>query len=268
MTCWWSSVDVPGALLIADLPGKIRQLTLSNPDRRNALDPPMLDALAAALCTTDDVRAWLVRGDGPASATFCAGYDLGALSVWDPASPMPDQRLGEVFDLLSKHRAPSVALLMGGAVGAGCELACACDFRVADTRAFFLVPPAKLGIVYAPRGIARVAAKSSLQTARLLMLAGRKLEAEDAKVRGLIDVLTFQGDAERQALALVGELAGNAPLALQGMKRALAGLANSEDLAALDAELDAARRASFQSDDAKEGVAAFLEKRAAQFNGR
>lgn len=248
---------MPASLGISPLVDGVKTLTLSNPGKRNALDTGVLDALQAALADDAGVRCWLLRS---ADATvFSSGYDLSALNGFPEGTPLPDERLGEVFDALMAHRAPSVALVTGPAYGAGFELALSCDFRVGGPHARFNMPPAKLGIVYAAHGLQRLVARVGLQHARRIFLTARTVDSSEAKNIGLLDVLS--DDAESEALKLSGELAANAPLAVQGMKRGLA-------LLATNAEYEALRRASFNSDDAREGKAALLEKRKPKFSGR
>jgi enoyl-CoA hydratase len=246
------------SLTVEDCGGGVRALTLRNDARRNALDEETLGRLEQALTNENNVRCWLVRGHG---GHFCSGYDLTALGGLDPRGPLPDERIGQVFDLLAEHSAPSVAWVSGAAYGAGLELSCACDFRVADPSCAFSIPPARLGIVYAPKGIRRVARVVGLGKARVLFLSARRVKGAEALTFGLADEL---GSHER-ALALCQELAGHAPLALAGMKRIFRSL---EGTVERDADLEALRLRSFTSDDAREGVTALLEKRAPKFTGR
>jgi enoyl-CoA hydratase/carnithine racemase len=258
---------VPAALGIDDLGSGVRQLTIAHPERRNALDGGVLEALAAAVADGGGVRAWLVCGAG--EAIFSSGYDLSNLSRIEPDAPLPDERIGEVFDALMQHPAPSVALVNGPAFGAGCELALACDFRVGDSRAVFCMPPAKLGVVYALKGLARVADRIGLGAARFLFLSGRRCGADEALRLGLLDILeSTAAEARAQAVALCRELAQAAPLAVTGMRRGFALLAKGGGTAGERDEYDALRRASFNSDDAAEGRAAILEKRTPRFEGR
>jgi enoyl-CoA hydratase/carnithine racemase len=258
---------VPAALGIDDLGGGVRQLSIAHPERRNALDDGLLEALAAAVADGAGVRAWLVRSAG--EGIFSSGYDLSGLARGEPGVPLPDERIGEVFDALATHPAPSVALVTGPAFGAGCELALACDFRVGDANAVFCMPPAKLGVVYALKGMARLVERIGVGRARFMFLTGRRCNADEALRMGLLDSLESTADGARtEALALCSELAQAAPLAIAGMRRGFALLAKGGGTAEEQAEYEVLRRASFSSDDAVEGRAAILAKRAPRFNGR
>ena len=239
-------------LTVDDLGGGVRRLTLRNPARRNALDTETLDALESAVAQPAGVRCWLLRGEG---GHFCSGWNLNALEGLVATDALPDERIGVVFDRLQACDAPTLAFVSGSAFGAGFELACACDFRIAAPNAVFSIPPAKLGIVYAPRGIARVAHVIGAGQARSMFLSAKRVDANAALRLGLCEEL---GD-EARAEAFAGELAQTAPLAIAGMKRIFRGQLEG---------IDALRRQSFQSEDAREGLTAMLEKRPPKFSGR
>lgn len=252
-------------LRVEDLDG-VRVLTINNPARKNALDPALLEEFAAAVdpAGTSHVRALIVRGEGGA---FCSGYDLGALPPPN-GGRLPDDRLGEVLAMLAAHPAPSIACVEGPAFGAGCELACTCDFRVGTSSAVFCMPPAKLGIVYAPEGLARVRALIGLSRAKRMFFTGMRVDASRAASWGLIDELAEPGRAFEVALGIAQEIAHNAPLAVRGMKRAFAVLERVALSDAEEKELREIRRLAFVSEDAREGRSAFLEKRAPSFRGK
>ena len=253
---------MPAAFTLADCGDGVRSLTLSNPARKNALDDVALEQLRAALAGPDPVRCWLIRGEG--QGAFSSGYDLSSLTEVGEG-PLPDEAIGDVCDLLQRHPAPSVALVTGPAFGAGCELACACDFRIGDAKAVFCLPPAKIGVVYAARGIRRVAALTGLGRAKWMLLTGARIEAEEARSFGLLDVLT--ADAEVRAMAVCRELAAAAPLAIAGMKKTFSALMNGGPSADEGKALEQLRRAAFNSADAREGREAFLARRAPKFSG-
>ncbi|QQR42890.1 enoyl-CoA hydratase/isomerase family protein [Myxococcus xanthus] len=251
------------SLAVEDRDDGVRVLTLSNPARRNALDDGLLARLDAALEPSPHVRALLVRGAGGA---FCSGYDLTHLGPPGADGRLPDDLLVECLLKLESHPAPSVALVEGAAVGAGFDLAASCDFRIGTQNAVFLMPPAKLGIVYSPEGLARAARLVGVARAKQLFLAARKLSAREALEWGLLD--DCLADAETRALALCVTLAGHAPLAVSGMKESFGRLARAPLEEADRARLRGLRAAAFGSEDAKEGRAAFLEKRPPRFSGR
>jgi len=253
------------SLEVEDRKGGIRVLTLSHPARRNALNDALLARLDAALAPAAHVRALLVRGAG---GTFCSGYDLTRLGPPGEEGLLPDDLLVACLLKLEGHPVPSVALVQGAAVGAGFDLAASCDFRVGTPDAVFLMPPARLGIVYSPEGLARAARLVGFARAKQLFLTARKLDAREALAWGLLDECLEPADAEARAEALCATLAAHAPLAVSGMKESFGRLARAPLEEADRTRLRGLRAAAFGSEDAKEGRAAFLEKRPPRFTGR
>lgn len=255
---------MPGALRIDDRPDGVRVVTLSNPGRKNAIDSTMLAQLDAAIGASAGVRAWLLQGEG--EGVFSAGWDLNDLSTYEAGEQLPDDRLGDVFDRLMHHPAPSLAVIDGPAFGAACELAMACDFRLGGAGAVLSMPPARLGVVYALRGLERFRSKLGDATTRLLFLTGRRVSADEALRRGLLDELPSNPRAV--ALTWCSELASMAPLAIAGLKRGLTLLAQGGGTDTEREHYEGLRRASFNSADAAEGRLAILEKRSPRFQGR
>lgn len=265
--CWWCWADVPATLEVSDARPGVRVLTVAHPARKNALDDGVLELLDRALADDAGVRCWLVRGAG--EGIFSSGYDLQALGAYLPPERLPDERLGEVLDRLTSHPAPSVALVTGPAFGAGCELAMACDFRVGSQAAVFCMPPARLGVVYALKGLSRVVERVGEGPARFMFLTGRRIPSAEALRFGLVDLLAdSDARATQQALELCAELAANAPLAISGMKTGFELLSRGGSTEVERLSYEQARRASFNSADAREGRLAILEKRAPTFSGR
>ncbi len=256
-----------GQLLVEER-GSVRVLVLSNPPRRNAVDPPMLARLREELTRAngDGTRCLLLRGEG--DKAFCAGYDLTALVEANEAGPLPDAELQETVAAIEDSSVPVLAFVNGAAFGAGCELASACDLRIGTWQTTFSMPPAKLGIVYAPPGIARLIELVGPSRARAMFFTGRVVDAPTAEKWGLLDQVHERVEAETVALQLCREIADNAPLAVQGMRRIFR-LLSKRELAPADAqEIEAIRRAAFRSDDAREAKDAFLVKRKPKFTGR
>jgi enoyl-CoA hydratase/carnithine racemase len=257
-------VDAAGA---DGAPVGVRQLILSHPARRNAVDPGVLGRIVEELARAarEGVRALVLSGEG---GTFCSGYDLTALPERAaPEGDLPDAPLVRACEAVASAPLPVVAAIDGSAFGAGCELACACDLRVASPTARFALPPAKLGIVYSPEGTERVERLIGLSQARRLFFTAAVIGAAEAHHLGLCEELVEASSALPRALALAGELAALSPVSLSGMKRTFA-LLQPALSAEARLELDRIRRASFSSEDAREGRAAFLAKRPARFPGR
>lgn len=251
-----------GAVRVEDLPSGVRVVTLLRPGSRNALTLGMLAALEEAFSPGPLVRALVVEGEGTA---FCAGYDLDCLEADAAAGRAPDARIQAVLRRLEEAPIPSVAAVHGAAFGAGCELACACDFRLGSPDAVFCLPPLKLGIVYAPDGVWRMARLVGLQRAREMLLTGRTVASEQARTWGLLDRL--EADAVGASRSLAEGLAEAPPLAMAGTRLVLHRLGRPP-LSEVDRlELEGVRAQAFASKDAAEGRAAARERRPARFRG-
>lgn len=259
---------MPAVLSIEDRAGGIRAITIDHPPRKNALDAGAIDALARALepQALREVRVLVVRGAG--QDAFCAGYDLTSLASVGPAGELPDDTLELTLSRLAAATVPSIALVHGAAFGAGCDLACACDFRVGSASAVFCMPPARLGVVYAAPGISRVQALVGAARAKRMFFTATKVPSALALEWGLLDEAHAEAaDAELAAFALAETISSMAPLAVRGMKRTFAALGEDALNPVVQDELRALRREAFASRDAQEGKAAFLEKRPPRFSG-
>jgi enoyl-CoA hydratase/carnithine racemase len=255
----------PSALLVEDRDDGVRVLTLSNPARRNALDDSQVARLDEALTSVPGtVRALLIRGEG---GTFCSGYDLNLLSA-PTEGRLPDDALMACLSRLESLPLPTVALVQGWAFGAGFDLSASCDFRVGSEDAVFCMPPARLGIVYSPDGLARAARLVGVARTKNLFLTARRLDAKEALAWGLLDECLPAAQAEARALELCRTLAAQAPLAVAGMKETLRLLTRPALSTEEQARLREVRARAFASEDAKEGRAAFLEKRTPRFRGQ
>lgn len=244
--------------------GPVRILTLDHPERRNALTRALLLEIREAIAEPN-IRAFIFRGAG--ERAFCSGYDLQSLEPVGEGA-LPDDLIGEVYAELEAHPAPSIACVNGAAFGAGFELATACDFRIASTSAQLGMPPAKLGVVYAPEGLQRLMRLVGFSAAKLLFFSGRSVCAAEGKSMGLVDELRDTPEAAFLACRqLADELSRNAPLAVSGMKKIFTALGRAQLSAKERDEFRALRRAAFNSGDVIEGRAAFLEKRTPRFKG-
>ena len=163
-----------------------------------------------------------------------------------------------MLDAIVDHPAPVIAAINGPAIGAGMQLAVACDIRVAALGARLAIPGGKLGVHLSPRNIWRLAQLVGQGAARDFLLAGRTVDAEEALRLGIVQYV--EHDAVGAALALAGEIAASAPLTVQGHKRSLNLVAEAHGSTA-GAPRSPRERGAFASDDLQEGMAAFAEKR-------
>jgi len=245
----------------------VRLLILDNEPKRNAVDPALLDALcdAANEADQDGTRCLILTGAG--AKAFSAGYDLDLLRQRSTEAELPDLALQRALQALERTAPPVIAAVNGHAYGAGAELAASCDLRIASENARLAMPPARLGIVYAPEGLQRFVELVGISWTRRLFYTGEAVEARVALEIGLVDEVVPAGSSLDAALELAERIAKNAPLAVQGMRRILRLMRRRELPAAAVAEVEALRRASFASEDAREGVAAVLERREPSFKG-
>jgi enoyl-CoA hydratase/carnithine racemase len=267
--------ELAGGKLLVDEPASgVLRLTISNPDKRNALDHPILDAITATLSESaaqpERARCVIVTG---AHGMFSAGYDIGEIpddEFEQRAESLVAHPFTQAIDALEAYPLPTLAVLPGHTIGGGLELALACDMRVAREGILLGMPPAKLGLVYSHTGLRRFIDAIGAPRTRELFLLGRYIDADTANAWGLVNRVAGAEQLEPEALDIARELAGNAPLAQAGNKRVIAALLGAQNALAdgLAEELIELRRASFASQDMREGVRAFAEKRAARWRGR
>jgi enoyl-CoA hydratase/carnithine racemase len=251
--------------------GPVRILVLDHPSKRNALDFRALDELEAACAGAgrEGVRCLLLRGAG--DEAFSSGFDLAEMGRVNGRGERPDEAVERAAEALEAVTCPTVAFLNGPAYGGGLELAATCDLRVAREGIQLGLPPAKLGVVYPEGGLRRFLQLVGGARTRELFFSGRPIDAHVAHAWGLVNRLVPAEGAEGAALALAEEIAGNAPLAVQGMKRILQLLekAHERGLSGAErAEIGELRRRAFESQDIQEGRRAFAERRAPRFQGR
>jgi enoyl-CoA hydratase/carnithine racemase len=259
-----------GELLLDRPADGVLRLTISNPAKRNALDHAILDAIAAAVADLGEARAVLLTG---ADGMFSSGYDIGDIAddvFAEEAERLVAHPFAGALEALHACEIPTVAALPGHTIGGGLELALACDLRVAADGILLGMPPAKLGLVYSHTGLRRFLEAIGAPRTRELFLTARNIDARTALSWGLVNEVVGAADLEDAALDLAEDLAANAPLSVRGNKRVIRELlaAQSELDPEVERELVELREASFHSDDLREGVRAFGEKRPARWKGR
>jgi enoyl-CoA hydratase/carnithine racemase len=262
-----------GKLLIDAPSAGVLRLTISNPAKRNALDHPILDAISATLAELSEpgaeARCVIVTG---AHGMFSAGYDIGEIpdeEFEERAERLVAHPFTLAIDALEAFPYPTLAALPGHTIGGGLELALACDLRVAQAGIKLGMPPAKLGLVYSHTGLRRFIDAIGVARTRELFLLGSYIDAPTAHAWGLVNRVSGAEELEAVTLDLAAELAGNAPLSQTGNKRVIQALlhAESELQPDVEAELIELRRASFASQDLREGMRAFAERRAPNWRG-
>ncbi|MGH2951419.1 MAG: enoyl-CoA hydratase/isomerase family protein [Solirubrobacterales bacterium] len=265
--------SLAGGKLVLDRPADaVARLTLNSPEKRNPLDHDVLDAIAATLpglAEGIETRCVIVTGAGRA---FSAGYDIGAIpaqSFAADAEALVAHPFHAAMEAVSAHPYPVLAAINGHCLGGGLELAVRCDMRLCAAGAKLGMPPAKLGLIYGHTGLERFIDVIGVARTKELFLVGRNLTAERAAQIGLVNEVVGDEEIEPAALALASEIAGNAPLATTGNKRAIETLARAARLTAdEEAELVELRRSCFDSEDFREGISAFAEKRKPRWQGR
>ncbi len=249
----------------------IAVITLRRPDKRNAMNRAMFTELgdaARAAANDPEARVVLIRGEGP---TFCAGIDLTAFGDLMQASPEELREFIVVaqrpFALLASMPRPTVAAVQGHALGAGFQLALACDLRLAAEGASFGMLELNFGIIPDLSGNHRLAALVGPSRSKELIWTGRRLDAEEAERIGVVNRLVPAEALDKEADELVATLRARAPLPVRHVK-ALADRAGHDSLEALMAAEQDAQVECLSSEDHREAVAAYFERREPRFTGR
>ena len=241
--------------------GHVLVISMERVAKRNAIDRAMADALDGALNELDDdddLWAGVLTGG---TDVFCAGSDLTAGGDYSTS------RGGEYGIIRRRRRKPLVAAVEGPALGGGLEIVLACDLVVAASTARFGLPEVTIGVVPTCAGLFRAPRALPLNVARQLILTGRPIEAARGYEVGFVNVLTAEGQALEGALDLARQLCTNAPVSVQSCLTAVNEIIAVDDAFGWD-HTDQALRAAAGSADAREGVAAFLEKRPPVWTGR
>lgn len=245
--------------------GSVAVITINRPEVRNAVDKPTAEEIAAALDeldSTPDLRVGIVTGAG---GFFSAGMDLKALNATGER-PLVDGR--GAFGICERaSETPLIAAVEGRALGGGFEIALACDLIVAARDAQFGLPEVKRGLVAAAGGVLRLPDRLPRNLAKELVLTGSPIGAGRAHELGLVSRLAEPGEALAAARVLAAEIAGNAPLAINASKQLIDESADWPAADAFDRQREIIQPVR-ESEDAKEGAMAFVEKRAPVWTGR
>jgi len=250
----------------------VARLTISNPDKRNALDHAILDAIAEAmpsLANGIETRCVIITGEGK---MFSAGYDIGDIPeevFAEQAEKLVAHPFHRAIEAIEQFPFPTVAALNGHALGGGLELAVACDLRLAAGGVKLGMPPGKLGLIYSHTGLLKFIDTVGPARTRELFLVGRNIEARRAEQIGLVNEVVEPEQLEQAAVELAAEIASNAPLSTRGNKEIIRRLTSFPRMTAeVEQELIDLRLSSFSSEDFREGVKAFGEKRTPKWKGK
>jgi len=244
-------------------------VTIDRPARRNALNLAAWRDLAAtfhALAAARDVRLVVLTGAG---GHFCAGADISEFATVraDSAGGTEyDREVGACYAAIRALPQPSISAVAGSCVGGGCAIALCCDFRVLHRAARFGIPATKLGTIYTVAECRLLYSIVGLANAKRILYGGELFDVIAARDMRFADAVV-NDDVVTGAIAFGEQMAANAPLAVAGAKRILHHIA-AGDIERHQPEIEALIRQALDSEDYREGAAAFLEKRPPNFTGR
>jgi enoyl-CoA hydratase len=251
-----------------DTEAGVATITIDRQEKRNALNSAVRAELVAALDTLrDDEGARVLVITGAGEKAFVAGADIGEFAGRTPLEQRATMTGRRVFDEVAAYPKPVIAMINGFCLGGGCELALACDLRIAADSAKLGQPEINLGIIPGGGGTQRLPRVVGTGQAMRLVLSGEIIDAAEALRIGLVDVVHPAAELREKTMEMARKMAEKSPVALRMAKSAVRAAAEMPLSAGLAYETELFVTC-FASDDKTEGVAAFLEKRPAQFTGR
>lgn len=265
-----STAELASGKLLVDEPApEVLRIRISNPQKRGALDHEILDTLRDTVQGAN-ARCLLITGDRP---VFSAGYDIGNFTdetFEDAAEKLVAHPFVDALDAIEAYPYPVVAAINGHAIGGGLELAVTCDIRLAARGVRLGMPPAKIGLVYGHTGLRRFIEVCGLANTNELFYTGHNVDADRAYDMGLVNRVVEPAELDEAALAVATEIGANAPLSLSGNKRILRTLREMPGRLPdeVERELVELREACFRTEDFREGIRAFGEKRRPVWKGR
>ena len=266
------------AILLTEVKSGIGTLTFNRPERKNSLSPELLMMIHKTLQewrNSNEVRVVIITG-GTGKA-FSSGYEIGSIPTEMPTDMSPETikliRAHNPLELAMKSveefPCPTIAMMNGYAFGAGLNMAMCCDIRIAQSDISVGMPPAKLGLVYHPDGLRQFIDVVGMAKTREIFFTARTYKGAEVLQMNLVDRLVQPEELQKVTYELAEEIAANAPLTVKGTKRILGMFKERMRLTEEQtAEADAINHEAFNSDDIKEGMIAFFEKRKPNFKGK
>ncbi len=254
--------------IIFQIDGHVATLTLNRPEKLNALDPGMLDEIEMHVRTLDssrDARVLVISGIG--DRAFCVGADIG---VWSELEPIDMWRTwvrkgSAIFDQIASLRIPTIAALNGYTFGGGLELALACDMRIAVESVQMASPEVKIGTVPGWGGTYRLTELVGPARAKQMIFTGERVTAMRAEQWGLVNEVVSASEFSNRVQSVAESISANAPISVQLAKAAIDGAGGRSTGIALEAMAGAL---AAMTEDGKEGLAAYREKRSPTFDDR
>jgi len=248
--------------------GAVATVTIDRPEKMNALNATVRKELTDAvdrLAEDDGTKVLILTGEG--EKAFVAGADVEEFAGRAPGEQRQVYRHRRVYDALADFPKPAIAAIHGYCLGGGCELALACDLRVADRTARFGQAEIRIGLIPGAGGTQRLARLVGPGQALRIALTGDFVDAEEAHRIGLVEFLVDEGEHREKARDLAGRIARWSPVSLRLIKRSVRAAQEVPLSAGLELEKELFL-AAFASEDGREGVRAFVEKRDPEFKGR
>lgn len=256
------------AVVLREQEGRVAILTINRPSKLNALNQQVRDEMLehlGAIENDDSVGAVVVTGAGEKS--FVAGADIKEFDGRSPFDQREAMSFPRIFDIMASFPKPVIAMINGFCLGGGCEMAMSCDMRIASDKARLGQPEIKLGLIPGGGGTQRLPRLVGMGHAMRLTLTGDMIQADEAKDIGLVDLVYPADELRAKTLELASKIAAQSPITLRVAKEAMRaserlaieeGILYERDLFCL----------CFSTEDKKEGVDAFLNKRAPEWKGR
>lgn len=254
--------------LLIEKRGRVAVVTVNRPDKLNALNIPTRNEILAAFDELErdaEVRVVVITGAG--EKAFIAGADINEFAGMTAVGQRAVMKGRRAFDAVEDFPKPVIAMINGFALGGGCELAMACDIRIASSKAKLGQPEIKLGIIPGGGGTQRLTRLVGEGKAMELILTGDMISADEALALGLVNHVVAPEELEAKTMELANKIAEMSPVALAMAKAAVKNASRLNLREGVDAEVDLFALC-FSSEDKEEGVRAFLEKRKPDFKGR